>query len=136
MSLLPAFWKDLEFFKPEEFACNCCGENEMKHSFMLNLDLLRGMYGAPLVVSSGYRCPAHNTAVSSTGASGPHTTGEAADIPVFGAAALKLLMLTHKVGFTGVGISQASKTEHKKRFIHLDTLGATPTRPRPHLWSY
>lgn len=43
------------------------------------LDPLREKWGAPIIVTSGYRCPALNRAVG--GASGSqHTKGEAADI--------------------------------------------------------
>ena len=43
------------------------------------LDPLREKWGAPIIVTSGYRCPALNRAIG--GASGSqHTKGEAADI--------------------------------------------------------
>lgn len=130
------FWNDLKYFTEDEFRCACCGASEMKMSFMLGLDELRRFAGFPLVVSSGYRCPDHNDAVSSTGRNGPHTTGEAADIRIYGEQALTLLMHVHRVGITGVGISQASKTAHNARFMHLDTLPPGDGRPRPWLWSY
>ena len=130
------FWDDLKYFSKDEFSCSCCGENKMKMSFMLELDELREFVGFPLAVSSGYRCPDYNDEISSTGRDGPHTTGMAADLKVYGEQALILVLNVHRAGITGVGISQASRTAHNARFIHVDTLAAAEGRPRPWLWSY
>ena len=120
------FWDDIEFFSADEFTCQCgCGDNGMKHSFMLQLDGFRKHCGFPFTISSGYRCPAHNDNVSSTGLNGPHTTGRAADIAVQGEDAHTLLMDLHRAGFTGVGVNQKGSG----RFIHLDMLDATAGRP-------
>lgn len=43
------------------------------------LDPIRRIYGRPIIVSSGYRCPALNAAVGGV-ANSQHTTGEAADL--------------------------------------------------------
>ena len=43
------------------------------------LDPLRAAYGKPIIVTSGYRCPALNKAVGGA-ASSQHVKGEAADI--------------------------------------------------------
>ena len=43
------------------------------------LDPIRRIYGKPIIVSSGYRCPALNAAVGGV-ANSQHTTGEAADL--------------------------------------------------------
>ena len=43
------------------------------------LDPLRAKWGAPIIVTSGYRCPALNKAVGGASSS-QHTLGEAADI--------------------------------------------------------
>ena len=126
----------MQHFKYAEFACRCgnCGSNgtEMNPRFLAKLDWLRELCDFPFIVTSGYRCPDHNEAVSSTGRNGPHTTGHAADILVMGEKAHRvLMMLGYK--FTGVGIQQ--KGTHSKRFIHLDDL-ERPDHPRPNLWSY
>lgn len=122
-----------KFFKLEEFACKCgCGTNLQQPTFIQKLDVLRDVYGRPLVVTSGYRCPTHNAKVSSTGATGPHTTGRAVDFAVDRAAAVKLLSHALNMGlFTGFGIQQKGGG----RFIHLDDLTA-PAHPRPTIWSY
>jgi zinc D-Ala-D-Ala carboxypeptidase len=121
-----------QFFRKSEFACKHCGENRMDKGFVDRLDTLRAVYGKPLVVSSGYRCPTHNMAVSSTGPDGPHTTGRAVDLRVRGADAYQLLQLALHAGFSGVGIQQKGAS----RFLHLDDLPNSPTRPRPTVWSY
>ncbi len=123
-------WK---YFKIEEFDCPCgCGRNEMKKEFIDQLDKLRGDIMTPFIISSGYRCPEYNAKISKTGKAGPHTTGQAVDIAILGAMAYSLLFFASQYDFTGIGINQKGK----KRFIHLDNLGATEKRPRPWVWSY
>lgn len=134
--MLDSDWQQLRYFTKEEFSCKHCGRNEMKLSFMLDLDNLRHYTGVPFSISSGYRCPEYNDEISSTGKTGPHTTGKAADILIYGQNAHKLLSQLHRVGITGVGLSQASKTPHAKRFIHVDTLEQDAGRPRPWVWTY
>lgn len=114
-------WDDIKYFKPQEFQCRCCGVEEMDLEFVRLLDLIRMDMGKPLVVSSGYRCPKHNSAVSTTGGEGPHTTGKAADIVIAGPDALDLIELALDYGIPGIGVHQ--KGEWHKRFIHLDLLG-------------
>lgn len=122
----------MRHFKVSEFNCSHCGENRMDTAFMEQLDELRHMYGKPLTVTSGYRCPEHNAAVSSTGRTGPHTTGRAADLAVDRANALQLLKLALALGFTGIGVQQKGGG----RFLHVDNLPNAPGQPRPTLWSY
>lgn len=121
-----------QYFTVEELQCRCCGQMHMDDEFMRHVVALRRELGFPFIVTSAYRCPAHNAVVSSTGASGPHTTGMAIDIAVSGRDALRLLeaaLNTHY--FTGAGIHQKGNG----RFIHLDALRG-PEYPRPAIWSY
>ena len=64
--------------------------------------------------------------------SGSHVSGKAADILIERAEAYKLLSLAFDVGFTGLGVNQKGGA----RFLHLDTIESSPTRPRPTIWSY
>ena len=123
-------WKH---FKRDEFACNCCGANQINDRFVDELDEMREQLGFPFVIRSGYRCPAHNARVSETGENGPHTTGRAVDIAVNGANAYRLIAAAIQHGFTGIGVSQ--KGDHKRRYIHLDML-VDEGRFRPTVWSY
>ena len=118
-------------FKNKELCCKCvCGQQHMKIGFMGLLESLRMAYDKPMIVTSGYRCPAHNAKVSTTGRHGPHTTGQAIDIAVQGRDAHRLLTLALQYGFTGIGIKQKGDN----RFIHLDNLMLD--YPRPRIWSY
>lgn len=124
-------WAD---FTLEEFACNCCGENFIKASFIDQLQRLRTEAGFQFIINSGYRCPKHNRRVSSTGLSGPHTTGRAADVKVSGSQAYQLIALALEHGFTGIGIKQGG--DWSQRFVHLDNLEDSEDRSRPRVWTY
>jgi len=104
----------------------------MSPAFLLQLDQLREAFGAPLIVSSGFRCPSYNAKVSETGMTGPHTTGKAVDFSIDRAAAYRLMRLALDMGFTGIGVQQKGAA----RFLHLDTLTDAPGQPRPTVWSY
>jgi zinc D-Ala-D-Ala carboxypeptidase len=120
-------------FSADEFACRCgCRQNLIDHTFITELDDLRHHLGFALPISSGYRCPDHNAKVSSTGRTGPHTTGRAADIAVSHARAYDVLQAAMMMRFTGIGINQKGGG----RFIHLDNLPDAPGQPRPTVWSY
>lgn len=120
-------------FSHGELECRCgCGRMEMQDEFMRKLEVLRVQAGFPFPVTSGYRCPSHNCAVSSTGNNGPHTTGRAVDISIWGSAAFKLVQKAlESHAFSGIGVKQ--KGPLSGRFIHLDDIDSD-TRPR--IWSY
>src|SRR5262245_11553770 len=116
--MTPDDWTKVRFFKPHEFVCKHCGKEDMQFGFMLRLDRLRMSIARPLMISSGYRCPAHNLAVSDSGISGPHTTGQAADITIRGIDAYVLVGEAMQLGFTGIGVAQRGAS----RYIHVDDL--------------
>lgn len=97
---------------------------------MAVLDKIRSEIGFPMIITSGYRCPKHNEEVSSTGRTGPHTTGLAVDVKVSGENAYRLIESALRHGISGIGISQNG--DWGKRFIHLDMLEDN----RPRIWSY
>jgi len=117
-------------FTPEEMACRD-GSSKVVNSFMNRLYALRTEYGRPMVITSAYRSPEYNATVSSTGHTGPHTTGRAVDVQVSGKNAYDLVRLALKHGFTGIGLKQ--KGPHNERFVHLDDL---TEGPRPWIWTY
>jgi uncharacterized protein YcbK (DUF882 family) len=120
-------------FSRDEFTCRCgCGQNLIDDIFVTELDDLRHRLGFPLVITSGYRCPEHNARVSSTGRTGAHTTGRAADIAVSHTRAYEVLQTALLMRFTGIGINQKGGS----RFLHLDNLPNAPGQPRPTCWSY
>jgi hypothetical protein len=118
-------------FRPEEADG---GVARLEPTFLDRLQDLRTAFGWPMMVTSAYRTPVHNAWVSSTGLTGPHTTGRAVDIAIFGDRAYQLVTLATQRGFTGIGLNQ--KGALAKRFIHLDDLTDAPGCPRPRLWTY
>lgn len=100
------------------------------------LENIRVELGFPLVVSSGFRCPAWNVRVAETGTSGPHTTGLAIDISISGEKAFKLITSAIRHGVCGIGVKQ--KGASNSRFVHLDWIqpGSIGTIPRPNIWTY
>lgn len=68
------------FFEPYEFACRCgCGADSVAAALVVRLDALRALWGSPVYVTSGRRCPKHNAAVQGS-ANSRHLIGCAADI--------------------------------------------------------
>lgn len=107
----------------------------MDDDFLLMLDDLRHRLKFPLVVTSGYRCPVHNVRVSTTGPTGPHTTGRAVDLAIFGGQAFRLITQASLGGWmSGIGLKQHGT--HERRFIHLDNLESGSGRFRPTVWTY
>lgn len=132
---LPAgFWRWPHINPVKEWACRGSGQIVVDTEFLDQFERLRAMFDRPLIISSGYRSPAYNNAKSETGFDGPHTTGRAMDVLIYGAHAYELLGLVMGLGFyTGIGIHQ--RGDHAKRFLHLDALAA-PEHPRPTIWTY
>lgn len=121
------------FFKPSELACRGTGKLVIEEEFMDRLHRLRTIYGEPLKASSGYRDPIYNVQVSKTGPDGPHTTGRAVDILIFGPNVYRLVKDAMALGFTGIGIHQ--RGNQNSRFVHLDDI-VSSIHPRPRIWSY
>ena len=129
--------KEIQFFPERELKCQCgkCQYPGMDENFLNILFNVRAEVDSPLILSSAYRCPEHNTSVSRTGATGPHTTGKAVDILCSGELAYEILRCAADEGMTGIGIKQTGA--HGRRFIHLDALEDDETKgPRPWVWSY
>ena len=127
-------WK---YFHPERdrsMACRGTGRLIIVPRFMHLMDELRERFGRPIRINSWYRTPEYNAKVSSTGSTGPHTTGEAVDIAVYGGHADEMVVIAHKLGFTGFGWKQHGP--HQRRFLHLDALGDGTPGPRPWVWTY
>lgn len=123
------------YFKRAEFACKCgCGTEQMQLDFMHKLYRIRLEFDRAMVISSGYRCSSWNQRVSTTGPFGPHVTGRACDVLVFGEQALQLVEVARRAGMTGFGLAQ--KGPRGGRFVHLDDLRDGMSGPRPWVWSY
>ena len=72
-----------EHFSREEFACQCgCGQDTVDYELIRVLEALRSHTG-PIHISSGNRCPSHNSACGGALKSF-HVISKAADIIVKG----------------------------------------------------
>ena len=121
-------WK---YFTEDEVKCKHTGLCEMDDDFMQKLDIIREEVGVPFIVTSAYRDKTHPIEAKKK-TPGAHASGKAIDILIRGKDALNLIEVALKHGITGLGVKQHGDS----RFIHLDTLDAQPSRPRPHIWSY
>lgn len=125
-------------FSKEELACRCCDAMMFDERAYDHLEALRAVYGGPIPISSGYRCPLHNQEVASSGSNGPHTVIEASnvtiDVPIFGSAAWALVSAAMILRWPGIGLHQ--KGSHAGRMIHLDRCLPADGRPRPTVWTY
>jgi hypothetical protein len=68
-------------FSLYEFECRCCRRVLIENRLVRMLEELRGVWGRPLVITSGYRCERHNREVGGAVRS-LHPLGRAADIDV------------------------------------------------------
>lgn len=102
-------------FSPRELACKCgrhCrGEYFHSPEFLDHLEALRAELMAPLKITSGRRCLAHNRAVGGASRS-QHMLAIAADISLTGHLRAVIARAAVKVGFTGIGFG--------KGFLHVD----------------
>ncbi len=115
-----------EHFSLHEFQCRHCGQVKLHPELLQKLQALRDELGAPLVVTSGYRCETHNQNVGGARNS-YHVQGMAADIAAgpTGLDVHALADLCQRRGFGGIG-AYASQG-----FVHVDVRpAATPVRFR------
>jgi len=115
----------LKHFKLDEFACPCCGKNEMSESFLILLDRYRDMCGFPFKITSGYRCEKHNKEVGGKPDSA-HTKGLAVDIAVGSG--------NERFDIVEVGLSlNINRFGIAKNFIHIDV---DLSKPQNVIWTY
>lgn len=106
-------------FDESEFLCKCgCGggHGKIHPHLVMGLQMLRDILGLPIVITSSYRCPAHNAAVGGV-ANSYHTQGYAADIHVVGLSPYEVAGQATRVPFFlsgGIGIYP------KRGFVHVD----------------
>lgn len=89
------------------------------------LERIRSTVGCPVIVTSGYRCPALNGAIGSRNTS-DHTQGHAADIvaPGFGTPAEVARLLAPLVSVLGIGqliLEQVTVDGKVKKWVHVST---------------
>lgn len=114
-----------EHFNEAEFRCKPCGKVHVDPRLITLLERTRSIWGRPIIISSGFRCPAHNAAVGGRPNSA-HLTGEAADIVcAFSADRFDLLRTFIALGASRIGIG--------KNFLHVDVSATLPQRV---VWLY
>lgn len=105
-------------FAGAEFDCPCpsCVETLIDTDLIDRLDALRDRLGAPIRITSGYRCPAHQKFLAAhgfeTAKHSRHLVGEAADIWTGKQTGEQLEAAARAVGFRAVGVA--------KVWVHVD----------------
>lgn len=111
------FWGSVRHFSKGEFACRCgrCGgfPAEPEEALVRLAEEVREHFDAPVTVSSGVRCAAHNAAVGGV-ANSRHLTGKAMDFAVKGRTAAEVLGYVNRLG----GIRYAYAIDSS--YIHMD----------------
>ncbi|SFU01434.1 D-Ala-D-Ala carboxypeptidase family metallohydrolase [Halomonas saccharevitans] len=109
-------------FQRAEFACSCgCGFDTIDTESLAVLEDVREHFGAPVIVTSGCRCPAYNTRIGGAEHS-QHILGRAADIQVKGIAPARVqdYLTARYPGRYGIG--------RYATFTHVDTRTDGPAR--------
>ena len=109
-------------FRVREFACRDGSDPLFVDSALVQLlQDIRDHFGAPVVITSGYRTPAHNAKAGGTRFS-QHLYGRAADIRVQGASVEEVAACAERLlhGCGGVGRYPA-KAGRAAGWVHVDT---------------
>ena len=109
-----------QHFTVKELACKCCGQpGPIAQELIDALETLRAMAGCPLIVTSGYRCTAHNRAIGGARDS-QHIKGTAADVKATSKTPLELFVLAAQIpDIKGLGLYRS--------WVHIDVRN-TPKR--------
>ena len=95
MSATADWWQGIRYFTRAEFRCPCgkCGgfPVEPEEKLVRLADQVREHFGAPVIVSSGVRCQAHNDELPGSVKNSYHLRGKAMDFCVRGVPGSALL---------------------------------------------
>ena len=110
-------------FKEHEFRCKCgCGKAVISTKLIGLLEAIRAAAGhKPVIITSGYRCEAHNKAVGGAKDS-QHCKGTAADIVINGLLAGEIAKVAEQCGADGIGVYT------KQGFCHVDVRGTSKAK--------
>jgi zinc D-Ala-D-Ala carboxypeptidase len=101
-------------FSPREIACKGTGKVMVNEAALDKLQALRDRLGKPLILTSAYRSPEHNSAVGGAKNS-MHMQGIAFDVRMDNHDPQEFEAAARAVGFTGFGYYPRSG------FMHIDT---------------
>lgn len=105
-------YKTLRHFDKKDFACPCCGKNDMPLWFMQEIDDCRHQCGFPWIITSGVRCEKHNKNIEGSKTSS-HLKSIAVDIYCIDSNERWKMIEQLKIhGFKRIGIGE--------NFIHAD----------------
>ncbi|WP_442489391.1 D-Ala-D-Ala carboxypeptidase family metallohydrolase [Halomonas litopenaei] len=110
------------YFQRGEFACSCgCGFDTVDAETLAVLEDVREHFEAPVIITSGCRCPAYNARIGGAEHS-QHKLGRAADIQVRGVAPAQVqdYLIDRYPGRYGIG--------RYDNFTHVDTRTNGPAR--------
>lgn len=109
-------------FNVQEFKCKCGKEHEILLSTEL-VDKLEKLYSAlncsKIIVTSGYRCTAHDKNVGGNG-SGQHTKGNAADICCYGQDGQPISSKTVCCTAQDIGFGGIANITTEYKYTHVD----------------
>lgn len=112
-------------FTLNEFACPCCGGNNIQAGLVERLQKARTLADMPFKISSGWRCADHNKEIGGE-AHSSHMLGWASDIACeTSGIRFRMVKALIDAGFTRLGIG--------KTFVHAD---CDPGKPQEVIWLY
>jgi len=116
-------------FDRVEFACPCCGKDDIDPDFVDRLQAARTIAGFPFIITSGVRCKKHQEGLEKQGLSvekSAHALGLAADIKTTSSwDRYAVLDALKRAGFKRFGIG--------RNFIHVDM---DKSKPQDVAWDY
>jgi uncharacterized protein YcbK (DUF882 family) len=89
---------------------------------LFRLEALRAMWGRPIIITSGYRCPEHNVWVKGSPRS-LHMAGQAADVLVPFEEQEAVIRMAERANFSSI------LPYGKRNFIHLGVAGRPESAP-------
>ena len=116
--------KITEHFDSKEFACPCCGRDDINKELVERLERLFAAIGADkIIISSGVRCPDYSVSVGGY-RNDMHVNKGAADLVVYKdgkpMSSFAVAAIAEDLGlFNGIGVIDDS-------YIHLDIRGIIP----------
>lgn len=116
----------MQYFKPSEFICKCCGRGQISAYLAYCVDELRRAWNMPILVNSGWRCPDHNAEVGGSPNS-RHMIGCAVDIAPTDDRLIGPFQTL--IGYM-FGRREGWELKLYQRFVHL----AVPRDEASHLW--
>ena len=109
-------------FQSTEFDCHgkgCCTETYISPKLVDYLQTIRDHFGKSITITSGYRCPTHNSTVSkATNSYHTRKDDSAADFVVSGVTPREVAKYAESLGIKGIGLYETNSDGH---FVHIDT---------------